>query len=156
MIANVRVDHRLVHGQVSFAWSRVLKLNLILIPSDTLLKNQMRINMLRIAKPADVKLIIKSIDECAEAINEGLTDKYRMLILCETIQDMYNLVNQVPEIHSVTLGGISKKEDSRQISEAVSITSKEEKMLRDLIEKGVDVQVQMVPDDPARPIKDLL
>ena len=98
MIKLTRVDHRLIHGQVAFSWTKFLGINLILIPSDTVVNDELRKDVLRMAKPSNVKLIIKTIDECIEAINTGKTDKYNMLILLETVEDAYRLASQVEKI----------------------------------------------------------
>lgn len=99
MIKLSRVDHRLIHGQVAFSWSKFLGIDLILIPSDSIVHDNLRISMLRIAKPDNMKLIIKNIAESVEAINTGKTDKYKMMILFESVEDAYRLLSQLSLIH---------------------------------------------------------
>lgn len=157
MIKTVRVDHRLIHGQVAFTWTKFLGIDLILIPSNSVIHDQLRINLLRMAKPESVgKLIIKSVKESADAIKSGVTDKYSMMILCESINDAYELIKQTPEIKSLNIGGTKREEDSRQISKAVHLSDEDLKKVQDLIASGVDCYMQMVPDDEKMPIAPLL
>ena len=55
MIVMTRVDHRLLHGQVVFAWSKFTGTDCILIANDSLASNKLRMNALRLAKPEGVK-----------------------------------------------------------------------------------------------------
>ena len=62
MIVLVRVDHRLLHGQVVFTWTKSISTDCILIASDAVVKDELRMTALRLSKPNGVKLVMKSID----------------------------------------------------------------------------------------------
>ena len=83
MIVLVRVDHRLLHGQVVFTWTKSISTDCILIASDAVVKDELRMTALRLSKPNGVKLVMKSIDDSIKALNAGVTDKYNLMILCE-------------------------------------------------------------------------
>lgn len=148
MIKLVRVDHRLVHGQVAFSWTKFLGIDCILIASDELQKDDLKMAGLRMAKPANVKLVMKGLEDSAKALNSGVTDKYNLMILCESIEDVYHLVQKTDCIKSVNLGGTKTREDRKQISKAVHVTDEDIKMIREMDSKGITVDVQLVPDDP--------
>ena len=76
MIKLLRVDHRLLHGQVAFSWCHTLGANAILVVSDSVAKDEIRMKTMRLAKPSGVKLVIKSVDDSIAAITSGVTDKY--------------------------------------------------------------------------------
>lgn len=156
MIKLVRVDHRLIHGQVAFSWTKFLGVDLILIPSDTIINDELRKSVIRMAKPNNVKLIIKSIDECVAAINDGQTDKYNMMILCETVDDAYKLITQVPSITALNLGGMKNDESRKQISKAVHLSESDIEKVLDLDKRGIAVDVQLVPDEAKTDVKTLL
>ena len=42
MIKNLRVDHRLLHGQVAFSWTSALGADCILIACDDVMKDDIR------------------------------------------------------------------------------------------------------------------
>lgn len=149
MINNVRVDHRLVHGQVAFTWTRSLGTDCILIASDDVAKDELRSTALRMAKPNGIKLVIKSIEDSAAALNSGVTDKYRLLVLFETIEDAYRLCQKTDKIKAVNLGGAKVDEGKRQISKAVFVSEKDCEMLREMHAAGIKLEVQMLPDDEA-------
>ena len=156
MIKLVRVDHRLLHGQVVFKWSKVLGIDCILIASDSVAKDSLRMSALRMAKPENCKLVIKSIADSIKALNSGVTDKYRLLIITETIHDAYELAMHVSAIQSINLGGAKMMEGRRQISKAVFVSDQDAEELKQLNAKGIHVDVQIVPDDAPEDVMKLL
>lgn len=148
MILNTRVDHRLLHGQVAFAWSNHLNVNCILIANDDVPKDELRKNTMRLARPQGVKLIMKPIDECIEAINTGLTDKYRMFVVVESVKDAHRLIKGTKgAIKELTLGGTKATSETINISKAVNLTEDEFSLLDELVDQHVDISIQMVPSD---------
>ncbi|MDZ5010883.1 PTS mannose/fructose/sorbose transporter subunit IIB, partial [Clostridium perfringens] len=71
MIKAVRIDHRLVHGQVAFSWTKFLEADCILVASDNLMKDELKMTAMKIAQPTGVKLVMKSIDDSIKALNSG-------------------------------------------------------------------------------------
>ena len=63
MIQLLRVDHRLLHGQVVFSWCGQLNPNCILIANDAAATDDVRKAALRLGKPNNAKLVIKTVDD---------------------------------------------------------------------------------------------
>ena len=80
MITLLRVDHRLLHGQVAFSWTQYVGADCILIANDSVPEDELRKTTIKLAKPPSVKLVIKNINDSIEAIKSGVTDKYKVLI----------------------------------------------------------------------------
>ncbi len=51
MIQMIRVDYRLLHGQVAVSWTSALGADCILLVSDTVLNDKLRLQALSLAKP---------------------------------------------------------------------------------------------------------
>ena len=54
MIKMMRVDDRLIHGQVAVMWSKELGIQRIIVASDTIAANTIQVNALKMAAPAGV------------------------------------------------------------------------------------------------------
>ena len=64
MIKKVRVDYRLLHGQVAFSWTSKLSADCILLVTDTLQDDPVRVTSVKLAKPPRVtKVVVKTIEE---------------------------------------------------------------------------------------------
>ena len=91
MIKLLRVDHRLLHGQVAMAWTQSLDSDCILIANDAVVNDNIRKTTMKLAKPNGVKLVMKNIEDSIAALNAGVTDKYKLFIVVESIEDAYRL-----------------------------------------------------------------
>ena len=149
MIVNVRVDHRLLHGQVAMAWNQVLGSDCILIANDSVPNDEIRKAGIKLAKPANM-------DASVEPLVSGVTDKYKLFIVVESIADVYKLCKETGMIDKITLGGVKSREGTRQISKAVFTTPKEEELIKELITDGVTVEIRQVPSDSVIYAKDVL
>ncbi|UQY44705.1 PTS sugar transporter subunit IIB [Erwinia sp. PK3-005] len=147
MIKLLRVDHRLLHGQVAFSWTQYIGADCILIANDDVPNDELRKTTIKLAKPPAVKLVIKNIDDAIEAIKSGVTDKYKLFIVVESVTDAWRLATAVPDITSINLGGIKAKEGSRNISKAINVLPEEISLLEELTQAGKEIEIRQVPGD---------
>lgn len=147
MIKLVRIDHRLLHGQVAFSWTKTIGADCILVADDDAATNSIKMTTLRLAKPQGVKLVIKTIDDSIKALKSGVTDKYKLLIVTGSVADAKRICDECPQITSINLGGIKKREGTRQVSQAIFLLPDEEAMLRELSGRGVELEIRQVPTE---------
>lgn len=147
MVKLLRVDHRLLHGQVAFSWTSFLQADCILIASDNVVNDQLRLTTIKLAKPSGVKLVIKNIEDSIKALKEGKTDKYRLFIVVESVGDAARIAKAVKTIKSINLGGTRPKENTISISKVVHLTEEEINIVNELSNDGVEVEVRQVPND---------
>ena len=130
MIKLLRVDHRLLHGQVAMAWTQSLDSDCILIAND------------------GVKLVMKNIEDSIAALNAGVTDKYKLFIVVESIEDAYRLAKGYAGIRSINLGGCKPKEDIvKTIYKTIPVTARDEEMLKELLNDGIEIEIRQVPGE---------
>lgn len=156
MIKLTRIDHRLIHGQVAFTWTKFLNVDCILVASDSIVNDQLKMDLLKMAKPQNTKLVIKSIQDSANAINEGKTDKYNLMILLENVEDAHKLIKLTNDIKELNLGGIKSQDDKKQISKAVYLNEYEIELLKDLDKNDIRIFIQMVPDENIQEFKEVI
>lgn len=156
MIKLLRVDHRMLHGQVVFSWTQYLGVDCILIANDNVAIDELKKTTFKLAKPHGIKLVMKSIDDSVEAIISGVTDSYQLLIITESIEDAYQLAKKVDQIKEINLGGIKEQDGMRAISKVVYVSKEDEEKLKELAQKGIEIGIQQVPLDPKINIKDVL
>ncbi|HCY05939.1 MAG TPA: PTS mannose/fructose/sorbose transporter subunit IIB [Erysipelotrichaceae bacterium] len=142
-----RIDYRLLHGQVAFAWVNHFNINAILVANDDVVSNEMRKSALRLAKPASSKLIFKSIQDSIDAINSGVTDKYNLLIVVENISDAKKLLLAISGIEEINLGLSMKKDGSTKLANAVYADSKEIEDLKEILNNNFKIYLQQSPTD---------
>lgn len=147
MITLLRVDHRLLHGQVAFSWTQYVGADCILIANDNVPEDELRKTTIKLAKPPSVKLVIKNINDAIESIKSGVTDKYHLFIVVESVNDAWRIASAVEGIKSINLGGIKAKAGSKNISKAINLLPEEIEQLQQLVGKGVEIEIRQVPND---------
>lgn len=156
MIKLVRIDDRLLHGQVAFAWTRSLEINYIIVADDSVVKDQFRQMSLKLAKPPEVKLSLVGINDAIELLNSSETNKYSILVVIENISDALKIANGVKEVKTINIGGIRLKPGAKMISKSVSIDADDKNNLKELINKGIEVEIRQVPTERKILVKDLI
>ena len=148
MIKLLRVDHRLLHGQVAMTWTQALDTNCILIANDAVVNDSVRKTTLKLARPAGTKLVIKSIDDSIKALTSGVTDKYRLFIVVESIEDAYRLAKGYQGITQINIGGTKPREGADvRLSSTVFATERDVELLHELRDAGIEVEIRQDPRD---------
>ena len=155
MVKILRVDHRLIHGQIAFSWTAFLGVDCILVANDDAATNDIKMTTLRLAKPKNTKLIIKTIDDSIEAFKSGKTDKYKIMIVVANVDDAYKLAKEVDDIKLINLGNVKASETSHPYKgdRSVNLTDEDERKLGELLSMNKNVEIRMVPNDGARQFK---
>lgn len=144
----MRVDHRLLHGQVAVSWFNSLGANTILVTNDAVANDDFRKSAIRLAKPDKAKLVMKSIDDSIKAIKSGATDKYKMLIVVESVADAEKLIKGTQDsIKTLNLGGTKAGENTVNYSKTINLTHEDEEILVQLQQSDVDIYIQQVPNE---------
>ena len=142
------------------SWVQGLGSNCIFCVGDKVANDSVWKTTLKMGKPAGCKLVIKDMAHAIEAINSGVTDKYKMIICVASIAEAKQLVEGCPQIKSVNLGNTKPKDDkrpdARQISRQIFVTAQEEQDIRDMVEKGVEVEIRPLADDPKEDVMSVL
>ena len=147
MIKLVRVDQRRLHGQVAFSWTHGLGSDCILVASDTVINDPVWKTTLKLGKPDGVKLVMKTIDDSIKAINSGVTDKYKLIIVVQTIAEAKRLLDGCPQIKSLNLGNTKESKTTTQVSRQVFLEEEEIAILRELMDRGVECEIRPLVDD---------
>ena len=155
MIKLFRVDHRLLHGQVAVSWYGAVSADCILIANDDVPKDPIRKASIKMAKPSGSKLVMQSIERSIESLNSGITDKYKLMIIVESINDAFRIIskmNHKPE--TLNLGGTKETSKTRILAPSINVSAEDEKQLNKLIMQGVKVEVQQVSTSPIKVVKE--
>lgn len=146
MIKLIRVDYRLLHGQVAVSWTGTLGADALLLVSDTLKHDKLRMQMLALAKPSGVKVVVKNTHEAIDVLQSGKTDNYSLFIICETVEIAAQIIREF-NLKQLNLGNITFAEGKQKISKSIYVNNEEKKTIKGLIDEGVDVFIQMVPTE---------
>ncbi|OLQ92597.1 hypothetical protein BIY22_14800 [Vibrio panuliri] len=147
MIKHLRIDHRLLHGQVVYSWLKTIDCNAIIIANDLVSEDETRSKLLMMSAPSDKKTIIRPVEATAKILNDERNEKVKFFVIVETLADAAKLAELVPSVSSINVGSIRKTEGAEAINNAVFLNSEHKDMLRSLAERGVEIEARQIADD---------
>lgn len=144
----VRVDNRLIHGQVVEAWVPYIGARSIIVGNDDLAKDELQQEIMSLAIPRAVESSFLSIDQLA--LDSRLTGVVRdtTLLLFSTCLDVRRAFDKGLHLETLNVGNLHYGTGKRQLSPSVSLGADDESCLRYLMNKGVELDFRCVPNDP--------
>ncbi len=155
-IVHARVDERLIHGQVAMVWTNTVGASRIVVVNDDVLKDDMALAGLKMAKPAGVKLSIMTVKRAVQRLKENSYPGDRIFVITKNISDMAELIRQGVGIEKVNVGNVAKREGSRNIKKSVNLTDKDIADIHEMIDSGHAVTAQMIPNESDQSILNYL
>lgn len=145
----MRVDERLIHGQVAMVWSKALKLDGIVVANDDVVTNQMQENALRMAAPNGIKVIMRSLEDSVALLNDHRSATKNLLVLVRTVKDAVTLAAKVAHFDRINVGNVGKmvEGEKQKLAPTVLLTQPEVIALKTLTEIYPETDFQMVPTD---------
>jgi mannose/fructose/N-acetylgalactosamine-specific phosphotransferase system component IIB len=145
----VRIDDRLVHGQVVEGWLRSLRVSHILVASDIVAADETQTALYMLAVPYGVGLTCLPVVEAAKSWSEGRWDRERVLVLLSSPEDVLRLSEAGAPLRSVNVGGLHFREGRVQVLKAVSLDDRDVAALKALSQRGVALEARPLPlDEP--------
>ncbi|EEH96630.1 MULTISPECIES: PTS galactosamine transporter subunit IIB [Clostridium] len=149
----VRIDNRLVHGQVGITWTTSLGANLIVVADDLSAKDPLQQQLMRItAESSGAGIRFFTIEKTINIIHKA-SPAQKIFIVCRTPNEVRALVEGGVPIKDVNVGNMHFDKGKRQISKKVYVDDKDLEDLRFIKSKGINVFIQDVPGDIKENIK---
>lgn len=146
-IVEVRIDDRLIHGQVVGYWVPQFKVERILIVDDEIVNDEIRKNALKFGCPAQCKLSIFGAAKAAEKLNRKIDEGVRVMLLCRTPQPFVDLADNGYLVDHITIGNMSTKVNAKHIHKNIFVSPEECAAFNWLADKGVQLSIQYTPVD---------
>ncbi|HPP31124.1 MAG TPA: PTS sugar transporter subunit IIB [Soehngenia sp.] len=148
-IKGVRVDYRGIHGQVATAWTSKLGIDRIIVIDDDIIKDDIQIAALKMAKPNSVKLSVLGVEKAFERLNDKETYiGENILVIITKIETLSKLDKLGYRFKEVIIGNVPRREGTTQYRKTVYLNDEEKDIIKHLISTGTDFIAQMVPNDP--------
>ncbi len=154
-IVNVRIDERLIHGQVAGIWAPSLHTQRIIVindeAADTLQKSS-----LRMAAPTSMRLSVLPVESAAKNIRSGKYGKQRLFLVFKNPTDVLRYLKAGGKLTHVNVGNMSYKEGSKDITKSIKVLEEEIDVFESIAAMDINVTAQLVPNDPVIDFMDKL
>lgn len=151
-----RIDDRLIHGQVVVGWGQPLDVGFLVLVDDEVHRSEWEQDLYRMGVPPEMDVFFESVASAIARLDEFQRDERVGILLTADIATMARLVDGASRIRHVNIGGIHHRAGRVQRLRYVFLSTDEERQLRELAARGVDVHAQDVPAAAPVPLHDVL
>jgi PTS system mannose-specific IIB component len=153
-IALLRIDDRLVHGQVVEGWLPSLKADLVVVVSDAVAADEVQLALMKMALPASVGLLaVKPADAPAALAELGAR---RALVLTPGPAEALALIDGGVSVDRVNVGGLHYTVGKVQLGRALFLDREDKKALAAIAARGVRLEGRPLPTDPEEDLAAML
>lgn len=145
MINHLRIDNRLIHGQVAVVWRSTLDADAIIVCNDKVAHDPIQ----RMALPLSVvgeKVLIFTIDEMVEYDKQNPDEN--KFVICKTAADCLELLSKGVAIDVINVGNQAPEPGTayKMLNKSISATKEEAQQYREIARlHGGHLESQMVP-----------
>lgn len=150
----IRIDDRLIHGQVATSWLRHVNAEQVICVNDAAANNPVQAQVLKMAAP-DLIVHVFGVQQFVDICKKTPIKKSTFLILGSTSDALALKQGGVP-MDYINYGGMRKRSDRTSYDHDLSFTPEEEAALQQLIKEGVKVEYQIAAFDEPTPLLDVL
>lgn len=144
-IALVRVDDRLIHGQVVLGWVRMVGATRIVVADDDVAKDEMQKTLMRFAAPPGVETSIVPVDEAGEALaHDGFPDD-TVMVLVRGPRELARLMAAGVPLTKVNVGNVRAAPGRERLTKEVAADPDDLAAWQALDAAGVVLEAVWIP-----------
>jgi mannose/fructose/N-acetylgalactosamine-specific phosphotransferase system component IIB len=147
-VRHLRIDNRLIHGQVTVAWVGNLGANRLIVSNDEVAADEMQRMILPQAArgvPTSVLGIQETLDYCAAEEAQGES----IFVVAKLPTDALALVQGGLQPEEINVGNQAPRPGStfRMVTRSIAVTAEDAETYRAIAADGFTLQQRMMPND---------
>jgi len=146
----VRIDNRLIHGQIIEAWLPYTGAGLVIVANDELVHDVLQQEIMSLAIPQTVDSFFVGVEDLAETVAKARTrsEGLDVIVLFSSCADAKRAFDFGFDFSKLNIGNVHYCPGKKQVSPSVALSDEDESCLRQLSKKGVELDFRCVPNDP--------
>ncbi|MCX5787072.1 MAG: PTS sugar transporter subunit IIB [Elusimicrobia bacterium] len=143
----LRIDDRLIHGQVVEAWVPHLNAEAVVVASAQAAADETQKTLMRMALPDTVELHVLAPAEAAALLASAVLSGKRTLVLVPSPREARELVKAGLKVPSLNVGGLHYSAGRIQLGRVIYLSDEDREDLRELVQRGIVLEGRAVPSD---------
>lgn len=152
----IRVDDRLIHGQVMAVWLRARRAETIVIADDDTAADEFLAEVLTYAAPPGVEVDVFAVDAAAPRLRDIQNSSENAFLLMKSPVVALRLKELGVLMTVLNIGGMGAGPGRAPFYKNVSASAEELTAIRELERSGTRVEIQIVADDKPVPVSSIL
>lgn len=149
---HVRVDNRLLHGQVVQFWLPRLGARHLIVADDAVAADEAMPTIFRMALPDTVKLTVTPVSRLAAELAQ--TRAASVMVLLREVHDAARFLMCGGSLTRLTLGNIHAAPDRARVTDSIYLSAAETEALVQMAARGVEIEIQTFPGEVLRFVVD--
>jgi PTS system mannose-specific IIB component len=149
MVILIRVDDRLLHGQIICSWVPFIKADSLVVASDEAASDSLVSEIISACGCSELSVRVKSVADTVAYLNGGGASERVMLVVGE-LRDAMRLYELGMKFSSINLGNIHHEDDGRAITPSIIVNGEDEAVLRRLRDLGVSIEIRDIPKNESK------
>lgn len=142
-IKMVRVDYRMVHGQIVAKWIKFRPVERLIVADDLLVNDEFMSDIYRMAVP-DRPVDIVKLDDTQKTLDA--TNDSVMLIF-KDVAGAYKAFKAGVVLPELNVGAVQNNKERKSVIQGVALSNDEYNMLEEMKETGLEVFLQPIPEN---------
>ncbi|MEX2529576.1 MAG: PTS sugar transporter subunit IIB [Gemmatimonadota bacterium] len=156
-LALLRVDERLIHGQVTVGWGQRLQPDRYLVVDDHLSESAWERDILALGAPSGVPTEFLNVEETRARAAALLASEEVIVLLTKDLDHMLRLAREgLLAGTEVNLGGIHHADGREEVLPYLFLNEDDRERIALLEEEGVRIVARDLPNSPRRGAEELL
>jgi len=143
----VRIDDRLIHGQVVAVWLNHIRVDKIVIVDDGVAKDSFMQDVLRLSAPPGITVDARSVQEGIASLGSDVPNRERIMVLMKSPKTARRLFDGGIHFSHLNIGGIGAGPGRKSLFKNISMSEEEKSILKSLVKDGVKITLQTVPGE---------
>lgn len=161
LIKLIRIDERLVHGQVAVVWTKYLGVNRVVVADDDAARNDTQKTAMKMAMPQDTKLMVATVDKAISILKDPRANSLNIFVVVKNPENAKRITDAVAEAKEVNVGNYGRMSGGDESSKItlernLFVTKQQAAVFSDIAKSGVHVFYQITPQEKATDIEELI
>lgn len=160
MVDFLRLDERLIHGQVAQAWTKVLKFDTLLVIDDVSAKDDFLAKTLYMAAPAGIKTFVMTVEQALGVLCDPRCKTRHIFAVVRNLNALYEVASKAPDIVEINIANYGKlvqsKNERKSYTANLFLDEEEHATLEKVAGLGIPTNMQMTPTSEKVDLKKIL
>lgn len=162
MIKMLRLDERMIHGQVATKWSRMLGVNRIVVADDDAAASPVTQKSLMMAAPSTCKVAIVPVEKGISFCNDPRAEALDILVIVANPANLLRVATECKGIQKVNVGNYGRiaprRGDERRdtYDRNLYCYPDEVETLRKVVATGLPCVLQTIPDEAPKELASVI